>query len=59
MRTLITHFYNEEYLLPFWIKHHRDVFDNAILINYRSTYNSDRLIKKLAPSSLEIVDIVN
>ena len=59
MRTLITHFYNEEYLLPFWIKHHRDVFDNAILINYRSTDNSARLIKKLAPSSWEIVDSVN
>lgn len=59
MRTLITHFYNEEYLLPFWIKHHREVFDSAILINYKSTDNSLRLIKKLAPNSWRVVDSVN
>ena len=59
MRTLISHFYNEEYLLPFWIKHHRDIFDNAILINYKSTDNSVHLIKKLAPSTWKIVDSTN
>jgi hypothetical protein len=59
MRTLISHFYNEEYLLPFWIKHHRDVFDNAILINYKSTDKSVHLIKKLAPSTWKIVDSTN
>jgi hypothetical protein len=59
MRTLITHFYNEEYLLPFWIKHHRDIFDSAILINYKSTDNSVSLIEKLAPSSWRVVDSTN
>ena len=59
MRTLITHFYNEEYLLPFWIKHHRDIFDSAILINYKSTDNSVNLIKKLAPSSWRVFDSAN
>jgi len=59
VRTLITHFYNEEYLLPFWIKHHRDVFDAAILINYKSTDNSVSLIKQLAPSSWKVVDSRN
>jgi len=59
MRTVITHFYNEEYLLPFWIKHHREIFDHGILINYKSTDRSVDLIKKYAPSSWEVVDSVN
>ena len=59
MRTVITHFYNEEYLLPFWIKHHREIFDYGILINYKSTDKSVDLIKKYAPSSWQIVDSEN
>jgi len=59
MRTVITHFFNEEYLLPFWIKHHREIFDHGILINYKSTDQSVNMIKKYAPSTWEIVDTVN
>ena len=59
MRTVITHFYNEEYLLPFWIKHHREIFDHGIFINYKSTDKSVDLIKKYAPSSWQIVDSEN
>jgi hypothetical protein len=59
VRTVICHFYNEEYLLPFWLKHHRDIFDHGILINYKSTDNSVDLIRKHAPPTWEIVDSIN
>lgn len=50
MITLISHFYNEEYMLPFWIKYHRNLFDNAILIDYGSTDNSLSIINDMAPN---------
>lgn len=56
--TVITHFYNEEYLLPFWLKHHKDIFDHGILINYNSTDSSIDIIKSIVPH-WEIVDSRN
>lgn len=47
--TLISHFYNEEMLLPYWIKHHKQIFDHAILINHGSTDRSFDIIKEMAP----------
>lgn len=46
---LITHFYNEAFLLPFWIEHHLPLFDHAVLIDYGSTDNSVDIIKRMAP----------
>ena len=48
--TLISHFYNEEMLLPYWIRHHKDLFDQAILINHASTDSSVDIIKSMAPN---------
>jgi hypothetical protein len=48
--TVVTHFYNEEFLLPFWIKHHRSRFLNGIFIDYGSTDNSVDIIKEFAPN---------
>ena len=45
-KTLLAHLYNEEYLLPFWLEHHRDIFDKFILIDYNSTDNSLIIIKE-------------
>jgi len=56
--TLISHFYNEEFLLPFWIKHHKPMFDHAVMIDYGSTDRSVEIIKELAPE-WEIVPTVN
>lgn len=50
MKTIISHFYNEEYLLPWWINHHKKFFDHGIMVNYHSTDNSVKIIKELAPS---------
>jgi hypothetical protein len=47
--TLISHFYNESFLLPFWLRHHRRLFDHAVLIDYDSTDDSTAIIRQLAP----------
>lgn len=49
MTTLITHIYNEEFLLPFWIKHHVENFEGGIVIDFDSSDNSLEIIKELAP----------
>ncbi len=48
--TVISHFYNEEYLLPFWLKHHASIFDHGIMIDYDSTDNSVKIIKEICPT---------
>jgi hypothetical protein len=49
MRTVITHFFNEEYMLPWWISHHKPLFDHGILIDYGSTDGSADICRSLAP----------
>ena len=48
--TVISHFYNEEYLLPWWLKFHREIFDHGIMINHASTDKSREIIADLCPS---------
>ena len=48
--TLLSHFYNEEYLLPWWLKHHSKIFTDAILIDYNSTDRSVEIIKEYCPT---------
>lgn len=50
MRTVICHFYNEEYLLPWWLKHHLPLFDYGVLIDHGSTDNSAEICRQLAPN---------
>ena len=52
---LITHFYNEELLLPYFIRHHANMFDHAILIDYQSDDKSVDIINSLAPPSWRVV----
>lgn len=59
MNTVITHFYNEEYLLPWWINHHKKLFDHGIMINYASNDKSYEICKELCPPSWKIVDSKN
>lgn len=49
MRTVITHFYNEEYLLPWWLMYHRQHFDQGILIDYHSTDRSVEICRGICP----------
>lgn len=48
-KTVILHYYNESYLLPFWLSHHVNMFDDGILIDYHSNDNSLSIINKYAP----------
>ena len=48
-KVLISHFYNEEYLLPYWLKHHREIFDHGVLINNHSTDLSHDICRDLVP----------
>lgn len=49
MLTVITHCYNESYLIPHWIAHHLTVFDHGIVIDYASTDDTVAIVKELAP----------
>jgi hypothetical protein len=49
MATIISHFYNEEYILPWWLNHHKQIFDHGILIDYGSTDRSRDIIYQLCP----------
>ena len=57
-KTVICHFYNEEFLMPWWCKHHKQIFDHGIMIDYRSTDRSVDIIKKICPD-WEIVTTKN
>ena len=48
-KTVISHFYNESYLLPWWLNYHKNIFDNGILINYASNDHSVDIIKHICP----------
>lgn len=50
MKTIISHFYNEEYLLPYWLNHHKKYFDHGIMINYNSTDKSCDIIREICPN---------
>jgi hypothetical protein len=47
--TVICHIFNEEYLLPFWLQHHKSIFDHGEIINYHSTDQSIALVKQICP----------
>lgn len=46
---LISHFFNEEFLMPLWVKHHIGMFDHVVMIDYASTDRSVEIIRELAP----------
>lgn len=50
MLTVLTHFYNEEYLLPYWLEHHKKIADHGILIDYRSNDQSRAIIHDICPT---------
>jgi len=52
---LISHFYNEEFLLPYWIRHHAHMFDHAVLIDFNSTDRSAEIIRREAPPTWRVV----
>jgi hypothetical protein len=49
-KTVLCHFYNEEWILPFWLRHHREIFDHGVMIDYYSTDRSAQLIRDFCPT---------
>jgi hypothetical protein len=49
-KTVVSHFYNEEHLLPWWLAHHKKIFDHGILIDYHSTDSSREIIREICPN---------
>lgn len=47
---VICHFYNEEYMLPYWLEHHVKIFDHGVMINNGSDDASVDIIRRLAPN---------
>ena len=47
--TLLTNVFNEEYLLPFWLNHHKNMFDEIIVIDYNSTDTSIEICRRICP----------
>lgn len=50
MRIILSHIYNEEYLLPWWLEHHKKYFDYGIIVDYSSTDRSVEIIKSICPN---------
>lgn len=49
-KTLLCHFYNEEYMLPWFLNHHKQIFDHGVMIDYHSTDRSVEIIRELCPN---------
>ena len=49
MRTVLTHFFNEAYLLPWWLEHHVRLFDHGVLVDHGSTDGSADICRRIAP----------
>jgi Glycosyl transferase family 2 len=47
--TCITNIFNEEYLLPFWLEHHKKMFDHGIIVDYGSTDKSLDICRSICP----------
>lgn len=47
---IISSFYNEEYLLPWWLQHHKPLFTHGVLFDYYSTDRSVEIIKSICPT---------
>ena len=47
---ILSSFYNEEYLLPWWLEHHKGMFDHGILFNHFSDDRSAEIVKEICPT---------
>lgn len=49
-KTLLCHFYNEEWMLPWFLTHHKQIFDHGVMIDYHSTDHSADIIREICPT---------
>jgi hypothetical protein len=48
--TVFTNVYNEEYMLPFWLEHHKKIFDHGVVFNWASTDKSMDIVRSICPT---------
>jgi len=48
--TVLTNVYNEEYLMPFWLEHHRKIFDHGIVFDWGCTDRSMDIVREMCPT---------
>jgi hypothetical protein len=48
--TVLTNVFNEEYLLPFWLEHHRKIFDHGIVFDWQCTDRSMDIVREMCPT---------
>ena len=48
--TVFTNVYNEEYMLPFWLEHHKGIFDHGVVFDWDSTDSSMDIVRKVCPT---------
>ena len=53
---MVSHFYNEEMMMPYWVLHHAHMFDEVVVIDHRSTDKSAQIFREYAPSSWQLVN---
>ena len=53
---LLSHFAEEEYLMPFWIRHHAHMFDSAVLVDFEAADSTRKTIEEIAPTSWKVID---
>ena len=49
MRLVLSRFHNEAYLMCWWLRHHREIFDHGILIDSNSTDETADICRTLVP----------
>lgn len=49
-KTILCHFFNEEYMLPWFLNHHKQIFDHGVMIDYHSTDRSVEIIQEICPT---------
>ena len=54
--TMVTHFRNEEMLMPFFIIQHAPLFDRVVAIDFLSSDRSVQMLRDYAPASWMIVE---
>lgn len=50
MRVVFSQFFNEAYLLPWWLDHHRRIFDHGVLIDSNSSDESADICRRMVPT---------
>lgn len=49
MRLVVSRFHNEAYLMGWWLRHHREMFDHGVLIDSSSTDETADICRSLVP----------